>query len=133
MVEGGFDKLASSLLERAPCALPDVLRADIAGLAVMVSAVAMNDRLRCRLRQLGPGCPSRLTPEPASLRLLCAYQGLGIDWLLPPAKPGRLDLFCAAIVKGDAVPGHLGTGYRHRPATTTRGSDGCLLLDVEAA
>lgn len=133
VVEGGFDKVAGSLLEQTPYALPEVLRTDIAGLAAMFSTVAMSYGLRCRLRRLEPGYLPQLSPEPAGLRLLCAYQGLGIDWLLPPAEPGRLDLFSAAIVKGDAFPGDLGPGYRHRPATTTHPGDGCLLLDIEMA
>ncbi len=134
MVEAGFDRVAAALLTAAPCALPEALGADITGLATMFSVVAMNVTVRCRLRSLPPGGDFRFLPEPAGLRLLCAHQGPGIDWLLPSdGQPGRLDRFCAAIVKGDAFPGHCGPGHHHRPAPPDEGIGSRLLLDVEAA
>ena len=133
LVEGSFDKLAALLLSKVPWDLPEVLRTDITGLATMFSVVAMTVNVRCRLRRIAPGLDPGFLPEPAGLCLLRAYQGLGIDWTLPPADPGRLDPFAAAIVKADSFPGHHGPGHRHRPATTADRGDGHLLLDLEAA
>ncbi len=132
-VEAAFDRVAAALLGAAPCTLSGALGADISGLATMFSVVAMSVAVRCRLRSFPLSGDLCFLPETAELRLLCAYQGPGIDWLPPDGPPGRLDRFCAAIVKGDAYPGRRGPGHRHRPASGAAGLGGCLLLDVEAA
>ncbi len=51
--------------------------------------VALSVAVRCRLRGLPPGGDLRFPPEPAGLRLVCAHQGPGIDWLLPSDGPAR--------------------------------------------
>ena len=135
VAEAEFDRVAAALLAAAPCALPEALGADITGLATMFAMVTLSVVVRCRLCGLLPGGDQRFPSEPAGLRLVCAHQGPGIDWLLPShGQSGRLDRFCAAIVKGEAFPGHRGPGHRHRPACLDEGiGGGCLLLDVEAA
>lgn len=129
--EGAPARLAAALVEQAPCTLPDPIRSDISQLAAILGVIAAAPAVRGRLRGLPADADAPFRPEPARLRLVCPYQGAGLEWRDGEAEAGCLDRLSVALIKGEACPGHRGRAHRVRPAGGA--ASGHLMLDLEPA
>lgn len=141
------EAVVDALSPQLPAATPAELLLDIHGLAIAFATIAGQHRLRARLDVVTDDSCHRFHADAVGLRLLCTYRGTGTQWLAlpggaatarglgpaPPVPPQVLGTGAAAILKGEAHPGHAGRGCIHRSPPMPPGAPARLLLCLDEA
>jgi hypothetical protein len=103
VAEGVPDEAAHALLRRMPARMRP-LRAELAMLGRLFATLSGDPVVRLRLDHVADNACRHFHIDSVGLRLLCAYAGLGTEWIGADGTSRRLSVGDVAVFKGSKFP-----------------------------